>query len=104
MPPHRKGYARCAVTKDAPIRSKVEESVLGMGQSARSVPTKDAPIRSKVEESALGMGQKKSARSVATKGATPQPGVEDTAIYTGRIAKSAASNDETWSKANTHDF
>ena len=50
-----------------------------------------------MEESVLGMGQKESARSVATKGATPQPGVEDSAIYTGRIAKRAASNDETWS-------
>ena len=44
---------------DAPTKSRGEESALDMEQSAKLVATKDAPILSSEEMSVLGMGQRK---------------------------------------------
>ena len=48
-----------AIMKDAPTKSRRGESAIDMEQSAKLVATKDAPILSSEEMSVLGMGQRK---------------------------------------------
>jgi len=59
--------------KDAPTKSRQDESVTSIGQLAKPAFMKDAPTKAKKEESARSMGQSKLAKPAVMKDAQLMP-------------------------------